>query len=194
MTHVVQLPLRTERLILRGWRDADLEPFAAMNADPEVMRHFRAPLTREQSDGFARRIRDRLQVDGWGLWAVEVVGGPVSVDGPVFVGFVGLARPNFEAHFTPAVEVGWRLSRRAWGFGYAPEAARAALDVAFGTLGLDEVVSMTTVGNAKSRRVMEKLGMRRDPADDFDNPTLPEGHPLRRHVLYRLPREPDMTV
>jgi RimJ/RimL family protein N-acetyltransferase len=175
-----ELPLRTERLILRDWRDSDLETFAALNADREVMRYFRAPLTREESDAFARRIRERLAAEGWGLWAVEVV------DGPPFIGFVGLARQTFEAPFTPAVEVGWRLARAAWGHGYAPEAARRALEVAFGDLGLDEVVSMTTVTNARSRRVMAKLGMTRDPADDFDYPLLPEAHPLRRHVLYRL--------
>lgn len=177
------LPLRTDRLILRDWRDSDLEPFAALNADPEVMRYFRAPLTRQESDAFAGRIRQRLAADGWGLWAVEVV------DGPEFVGFVGLARQTFEAPFTPAIEIGWRLARAAWGHGYATEAARRALEVGFGALGLDEIVSMTTVTNARSRRVMERLGMRRDPADDFDYPLLPEAHPLSRHVLYRLRSE-----
>jgi ribosomal-protein-alanine N-acetyltransferase len=175
--------LRTERLLLRDWVEADLAPFAALNADPEVMRYFRAPLDRGESDAMADRIRQRLRDDGFGLWAVEVVGGAP------FIGFVGLARQTYEAHFTPAVEVGWRLGRESWGHGYAPEAARAALELAFGPLGLDEVVSMTTVTNVSSRRVMEKLGMRRDPADDFEHPALVEGHPLRPHVLYRLPAQ-----
>jgi RimJ/RimL family protein N-acetyltransferase len=153
-----------------------------LNADREVMRHFRGTLTRNQSDAFAERIRGKLHHDGWGLWAVEVVAG----DTVAFIGFVGLARPNFEAHFTPAVEVGWRLRRQSWGRGYAPEAAAAAIDFAFTTLGLPELVSLTTVGNANSRRVMDKLGMTYDPADDFENPTLAQGHPLRPSVVYRL--------
>jgi RimJ/RimL family protein N-acetyltransferase len=188
--------LRTPRLLLRDWRDGDLEPFAALNADPEVMRHFRAPLTRAQSDAFATRIRTHLREDGWGLWAVEVVAGDGGRTDPgdtaggaaPFVGFVGLARQVFEAHFTPAIEIGWRLARASWGRGYACEAARSVVDFAFGTLSLDEIVSMTTAGNAPSRRVMEKLGMTYDPADDFDHPALPPGHPLRRSVLYRLRR------
>lgn len=174
--------LRTERLLLRGWRAGDLEPFAALNADSEVMEHFPATLTRAQSDAMADRVRAHLTEHGWGLWAVEVV------DGPAFVGFVGLARPAFEAHFTPAVEIGWRLARPAWGYGYAPEAGRAVLSYAFAELGLDEVVSFTSVGNANSRRVMEKLGLTHDPADDFDHPNLPADSPLRRHVLYRIRR------
>ena len=175
--------MRTERLILRDWREADLEPFADLNADPEVMRHFRAPLSRSESDGFADRIKTRLAQDGWGLWAAEV-----TATGQ-FIGFIGLAAPRFEAHFTPAVEVGWRLRRDAWGHGFAPEGARAALDFAFDDLALDEVVSITVPDNAKSRRVMHKLGMTYDPADDFENPTMPEGHPLRPNVLYRLTRD-----
>jgi RimJ/RimL family protein N-acetyltransferase len=174
--------LRTARLLLRDWRDADLEPFAALNADPEVMRHFRGTLSREQSDQFAGRIRARLAENGWGLWAVEVLGGPE------FIGFVGLAEQTFEAHFTPAIEIGWRLARAAWGHGYAPEGARAVVDFAFGELGLDEIVSITTVGNANSRRVMTKIGMTHDPADDFEYPLLDEGHPLRPSVVYRLRR------
>jgi len=174
--------LRTERLLLRDWRESDLEPFAALNADPEVMRHFRGTLTREQSDAFAGRIRSHLAEHGWGLWAVEVL------DGPEFIGFVGLVVQTFEAHFTPATEVGWRLARDAWGHGYAPEAARAALDFGFGELGLAEIVSITTAGNDKSRRVMTKIGMTYDPADDFEYPLLDEGHPLRPSVVYRLRR------
>jgi RimJ/RimL family protein N-acetyltransferase len=172
--------LRTERLLLRHWRDDDLDPFAALNADPEVMRYFPALLTREESDAATGRIRAHLESMGWGLWAVEVSG--VAP----FAGFVGLSAPRFEAHFTPAVEVGWRLARAYWGHGYATEAARAAVEFGFGELGLAEIVSFTPVANEPSRRVMRRLGMRHDPADDFDHPLVPAGHPLERHVLYRL--------
>jgi len=175
-----QPELRTARLLLRPWRDEDLEPYARLNADPEVMRHFPAPLTREESDRHAAAIRERAARGEPSLWAVEVPG--VAP----FIGFVGLAVPSFDAPFTPCVEVGWRLAKEHWGQGYATEGARAAIGHAFGVLGLDEVVSFTSVGNAASRRVMEKLGMRRDPSEDFDHPSMPEGHPLRRHVLYRL--------
>jgi RimJ/RimL family protein N-acetyltransferase len=175
--------LRTQRLVLRQWRDDDLDPFAALNADPEVMRHFPALMSREESDALAEQQLDRIAERGWGLWAVEVV------DGAPFVGFVGLAQPRFDAHFTPAVEVGWRLAREHWGSGYATEGARAALAYGFDDLGLDEIVSFTTVANARSRRVMERLGMTRDPADDFDHPLLAEDDPIRPHVLYRLRRD-----
>jgi RimJ/RimL family protein N-acetyltransferase len=172
--------LRTERLVLREWRDADLEPFAALNADPEVMEHLPALLTREQSDEMVGRLHARAAQGRPSLWAVEVPGHAR------FIGFVGLLEPAFEAHFSPCVEVGWRLAKEHWGQGYATEGARAALAWAFGDVGLDEVVSFTVPHNTGSRRVMEKLGMRRDPAEDFDHPHLPSGHPLRRHVLYRL--------
>lgn len=174
--------LRTERLVLRQWREADLDPFAALNADPEVMRHFPARPTREQSDRLAESQRVFIAQRGWGLWAVEVVGGAP------FIGFIGLAEPRFTAHFTPAVEVGWRLARQHWGNGFATEGARAAVAFGFGELGLDEIVSFTTVGNERSRRVMERLGMTHDSADDFEHPLVPSGHPLRPHVLYRLRR------
>lgn len=170
--------LRTPRLVLRQWREEDREPFAALNADPEVMRWFPATLTREQSDALVDQQRTLLAERGWGLWAVEADG--------AFIGFVGLAEPRFDAHFTPAVEIGWRLARVGWGHGYATEAARVAVSFGFDELRLGEIVSFTTVRNHRSRRVMERLGMSRDPADDFDHPLLPEGHPLRRHVLYRL--------
>jgi len=173
--------LRTDRLRLRQWTAEDFAPFAELNTDPEVMRHFPATLSRQQSDALAERERTAIAERGWGLWAVEVV------DGPSFVGFVGLTEQTFPAHFTPAVEVGWRLAGSAWGHGYATEAARAAVAFGFGELGLDEIVSMTVPGNERSRRVMERLGMTRDPADDFDHPRVPAGSPLRRHVLYRLP-------
>jgi RimJ/RimL family protein N-acetyltransferase len=173
--------LRTPRLLLRQWREADLVPFAALNADPDVMRHFPAPLTRGQSDAFASRARAHIDVLGWGLWAVEAEGAP-------FVGFVGLSEARFEAHFTPAVEVGWRLAREHWGNGYATEAARAALAHGFDELGLSEIVSFTTAGNGPSRRVMERVGLTRDPADDFQHPLIAPGDPLRPHVLYRISR------
>lgn len=172
--------LTTERLRLRGWRPPDREPFAALNSDLEVMRHFPAPLDRGRSDALADVADAALRRHGWGLWAVER---RTSGD---FLGMVGLAPVGFEAAFTPAVEVGWRLARSEWGHGYATEAARAAVAFAFGELGLDEVVSFTATGNARSRAVMERLGMTYDPADDFDHPNVSEGHPLRRHVLYRL--------
>ena len=171
--------LRTERLLLRRWRQHDLEPFARLNADPEVMRYFPFTLTREQSDELAARIVHAIEHDGWGLWAVEVLGGPS------FIGFVGLGTPNFDAHFMPAVEVGWRLGLEHWGNGYATEAGRAAVEFAFEHLRLDQIVAMVGTKNIRSQRVAQRLGMTRDPADDFDHPNVPEG-PLRRHVLYRL--------
>jgi ribosomal-protein-alanine N-acetyltransferase len=172
--------LSTARLRLRSWTEADLGPFAALNADPLVMRHMPGVLGAEESAAMAARVRGHFEEHGWGLWAVEVAGGEP------FIGFVGLMHVPFEAHFTPAVEIGWRLAAAHWGHGYATEGARAALRHAFGPLGLREVISMTVQANERSWRVMERLGMTRTPADDFDHPRLPEGHPLRRHVLYRL--------
>lgn len=172
--------LRTERLVLRRWRPADREPFAALNADPEVMEHFPDPLTREQSDALADVIEARFEEQGFGLWALEVAGSGR------FIGFAGLSVPRFEAHFTPAVEIGWRLARSAWGRGYATEAAGRALVHAFEEAGLAEVVSFTTVGNLRSQAVMWRIGMRHDPGGDFDHPAIAEGHPLRRHVLWRI--------
>jgi RimJ/RimL family protein N-acetyltransferase len=172
----------TQRLLLRQWRQADLGPFAALNAEPEVMRYFPAPLTREQSDQFAAHVQATIARQGWGLWAVEVPGTAS------FIGFVGLNPPRFQAHFMPATEVGWRLDRRYWGQGYATEAAAASLTFGFDRLGRDEVVSFTAAVNDQSRRVMQRLGMSHDPADDFDHPAVPDG-PLRRHVLYRMSRE-----
>jgi RimJ/RimL family protein N-acetyltransferase len=171
--------LRTQRLVLRLWVPEDLEPFAAFGADPETMRYFPSTHTRDRSDAVARHFADALDERGWGFWAVEVLGGAP------FIGFVGLGEPEFEAHFTPAVEVGWRLGRQHWGKGYATEAAQAAVEFGFRELELDEIVAMTVPANTRSRRVMEKLGMTHDPTDDFDHPRVPEGD-LRRHVLYRL--------
>ena len=173
------MELSTERLILRHWRLDDRAPFARLNADPAVMEHFVSPLTGQESDGFADHIEAQFEKRGYGLWAVEVKG-----EAP-FIGFVGLAYQDF----AQAVEVGWRLDNEHWGHGYATEAARAAVADGFERLGVDEIVSYTVPANARSRAVMERLGMTRDPADDFDHPRVPEGHPLRRHVLYRLSRE-----
>ncbi|WP_394841951.1 GNAT family N-acetyltransferase [Pendulispora brunnea] len=170
----------TPRLRLRRLRESDLEPFSAMNADPRVVEYLSTALSRTDSDALVARIGQHWDEHGFGLWAIEVPG-----EAP-FIGFTGLARPRFHAHFTPCVEIGWRLAAEHWGRGYATEAARAALRVGFEVLGLPEIVSFTAVGNARSRRVMEKLGMRHEPRDDFDHPSLPEGHRLRRHVLYRL--------
>ncbi len=172
--------LRTERLLLRRWRPSDRDPFAALNADPVVMEHFPAPLTRYQSDALVDRIEAAFAEHGWGLWAAEV---PGVAD---CIGFIGLSIPRFEAPFTPCVEVGWRLAKEHWGQGYAPEGARAALQLGFDHIGLDEVLSFTTVANAKSRRVMEKIGMTHDPMDDFDHPNVPVDSPVHRHVLYRI--------
>lgn len=175
--------IRTERLLLRPWREEDFAPFAELNADARVMEHFPRVLTREESDAFLEYIRAHWKEHGFGLWALELPG-----EVP-FIGFVGLAVPRFTAHFTPCVEVGWRLSFSHWRRGYATEGARAAVRVGFSVLGLDEIVAFTVPGNKASRRVMEKLGMTHSPEEDFDYPSLPEGHPLRRHVLYRLKRE-----
>jgi RimJ/RimL family protein N-acetyltransferase len=174
--------LSTPRLVLRRWRDADLAPFHAINCDPSVMRHLPKPLDRFESDALVERIRDHFAAHGFGLWAVEV---PGQVD---FIGFVGLSIPRFDAHFTPCVEIGWRLDCRYWGQGFATEAATRALDFAFSSLGLHEVVSFTVPANHRSRRVMERIGMSRSEADDFEHPLLPQGHPLRKHVLYRCQR------
>jgi RimJ/RimL family protein N-acetyltransferase len=169
--------VKTERLILRHWRDEDLEAFARINANPLVMEHFPKLMTREESDAAAARIRAHFDEHGFGLWAVEREGS--------FIGYVGLMIPSFEAHFTPCVEVGWRLAHESWGHGYAIEAARAACRHGFGELGLAEIVSFTVPENLRSRRVMEKLGMSRNPDEDFNHPRL-SGHRLERHVLYRL--------
>lgn len=175
--------LRTPRLLLREWLEADLAPFAALNADPAVVAWLSGPLSREESDAFVGRMRVRWAEDGFGLWAVERHG-----DGAL-LGFCGLAVPAWAPEPTP--EIGWRLAGHAWGHGYATEAAREAVRFAFEDAALEELVSYTTVTNARSRRVMEKLGMvRGDPAAPYDflHARLPEGHPLRPHVTYRLAR------
>ena len=165
------------RVTLRQWNDSDLEPFAIMNADPEVMRFFPKPLTREESAFTLARLRARIDERGWGLWAVDVDG--------EFAGFTGLARPAFTAHFTPCVEIGWRLRREFWGKGIAYTAAQQAIIYAVSQLKLTELVSFTASINMPSRRLMERLGFSHNPDEDFDHPEITEGHPLRHHVLYR---------
>ena len=172
--------LVTQRLRLRGWRESDLPAFAALNADPRVMEHFPKLLARAESDERAAKIIEHFARHDFGLWAVEVTG---VAD---FIGFVGLNVPAFDAHFTPCVEIGWRLAYDHWHKGYATEGARAAVAFAFNDLQLNEIVSFTVPANRRSRTVMERLGMTHSPDDDFEHPVLPEGHPLRRHVLYRL--------
>lgn len=172
--------IETPRLILRRWREAERAPFAAMNANPRVMEFMIAPLSRVESDALVDRIEAHFDQHGYGLWAIE------RRDLGAFIGFVGLCVVPFETHFTPAIEIGWRIAADHWGHGFATEAAIAARDYAFGPLGLSEIVSFTAPINVRSRRVMEKIGMTRESADDFDHPRVPEGHPLRRHVLYRL--------
>jgi RimJ/RimL family protein N-acetyltransferase len=173
------MTLATERLILRAWREEDREPFARMNRDPAVMEFFPALLTPAESDALVDRATAHFAVHGFGPWAAEL-GGTGE-----FIGFIGLSIPRFEAHFTPCVEIGWRLAAAHWGTGLATEGAHAVVDHAFGNLGLKELVSFTSESNVRSRRVMEKIGMTHDAADDFDHPALPAGHSLRRNVLYR---------
>jgi RimJ/RimL family protein N-acetyltransferase len=172
--------LSSSRIRLRRWRDEDRAPFAALNCDARVMQFFPGLLSRQQSDAMIDRIEAHFGEHEFGLWPIEVP------DVAAFIGFAGLSVKRFAARFTPCVEVGWRLAFAYWGHGYATEAARLALAHGFGRLGLSEVVSYTSTTNRRSRAVLERLGMRRDAADDFDRPELPEDHPLRRHVLYRL--------
>lgn len=175
----MSLELRTGRLLLRRWAPADRAPFADLNADAEVMRYFPGVLSRAESEALVDRIEAHFAARGFGLWAVEAPG--VAP----FLGFVGLSVPRFEAPFLPGVEIGWRLARAHWGHGYATEAARAVLAFGFEVLHLPEIVSFTVPENTRSRAVMERLGMTHDPRDDFPHPSLPPGHPLRPHVLYR---------
>ncbi|MGW7333246.1 GNAT family N-acetyltransferase [Streptomyces sp. NPDC054840] len=172
--------LPTDRLVLRLWRDSDLDPWAAMNADPEVRQHLGDPLTREQSEASMVRFRAAFDRRGYGWWAVEV-----RATGE-FIGFAGMDHVDDGMPFT-GVEIGWRLARAAWGLGYATEAARAVLAHGFDTLGLPEILAVTTAGNLRSQAVMRRIGMTRNPADDFDDPDAPEG-PLRPNVLFRLAR------
>jgi RimJ/RimL family protein N-acetyltransferase len=173
---------QTDRLILRRWRDADREPFAAQNADPEVMRYFASVLDRAASDAMVDRILAHWEQRGWGPWAAEL-----RATGE-FIGFMGLLVPRFPLPGNPGVEVGWRLGRAHWGHGYATEGARAALDLGFGALGLQEIVAVTALGNRRSLAVMQRLGLR-DAGIEFDHPGVPEGSAVRRHCLYRIERE-----
>jgi RimJ/RimL family protein N-acetyltransferase len=170
----------TDRLVLRQWREEDKAPFAAMNADPEVMTYFPAPLGREESDLIVDRNRRRIAGRGWGLFAVD------TKETGAFIGLVGLARPSFAAPFTPAVEIGWRLARPFWGRGFATEAATAVVAMAFGPLGLRKLVSFAPPANLRSQRVMLRIGMVRVPDGDFLHPGLAADHPLALHALYRL--------
>lgn len=180
--------LATERLVMRRWRKDDREAFAALNADARVMEHFPGRLSSIQSRDLLRRIEAHFDLHGFGLWALE------RRDVAGAIGFTGLSVPDFEAAFTPCVEIGWRLAFEHWGRGYASEAARAAVDFAFGELGLPELVSFTVPANARSLAVMHRLGMRLDDPRGFEHPALPRGHALRRHLLYRLVRpDPDTS-
>ena len=170
--------LTTERLILRQWRDSDREPFARLNADPVVRQFFPGCLSRDESDAAVSRIQKGIEARGWGFWAVEVKGGAP------FIGFVGLSMPGFR----PGVEIGWRLAKEHWGHGYASEAAIASLRFGFEQLTLEEIVAFTVPLNERSIGVMKRIGMSRDSAHDFDHPRVEPGHPLRRHVLYRIKR------
>ena len=169
--------IETPRLILRPWRDSDFAPFAELCADPVVMRFLRGPLTREQSDAYVRRVQQHWADHGFGKWVVEAPG--VAS----FIGAIGLSNVQYEASFTPAVEIAWRLQQRFWGQGYATEAARAAMQDGYTRVGLREIVAVTALGNIPSQRVMERLGMTR--TIEYDHPLLAEDSPLRRHILYR---------
>jgi RimJ/RimL family protein N-acetyltransferase len=172
--------LITSRLILRQWRDADLATFHALNSDRRVMEYFPGMLDRRGSDELASRIRTRLESEQFGLWAVEIP------DVAAFAGFIGLSVPSFDAHFTPCVEVGWRLANAHWGKGYASEGAGRVLEYAFNTIGLNEIVSFTSQLNERSIAVMRRIGMQYDRCGDFEHPRIAHGHRLRRHVLYRI--------
>jgi len=174
------LSLSTPRLLLRRWRAEDREPFYRINSDPRVMEYFPACLTQAESDAGIDRMEAHFERHGFGLWAAEFL--PTGD----LAGFIGLSTPRFTAHFTPCVEIGWRLDARLWGQGLATEGAREALRCGFEEVRLSEIVSFTVPGKTRSIRVMERLGMRRDPAGDFDHPSIAGGHPLQHHVLYRL--------
>ncbi len=172
--------LKTERLILRQWQPEDLEPYAQLNADPRVREFFPSVLTREESKSQIELLSKELEERGWGLWAVAVQGRPECI------GFIGIQPVPFQTAFTPAVEVGWRLTFEQWGKGYATEGARAALQFGFEQLQLPFIVAFTPVNHLRSRNVMKRLGMYHDSQYDFDHPNVPDGNPLKRHVLYRI--------
>lgn len=175
--------IQTERLILRQWSEEDLEPFAALNADTRVMEYFPCVLSRQESDQMMKRMQAKIEERGWGWWAVSLIADEK------FIGFIGMNdvdQLSFPVHFAPTVEVGWRLDYPFWGKGFATEGAKACLKYGFETLNLEEIVAFTAVQNMRSRAVMERIGMHHNSQDDFDHPKIPEGHKLRRHVLYRL--------
>lgn len=174
------LELESPRLLMRQWRDADLSEFAAMGADPQVMRYFPALLSREESSAFIGRIREHFAQHGFGLWALE------HKDSGALIGLTGLLQVGFAVPFTPAVEIGWRLARPHWGMGYASEAATTALRAGFEQLGLQQIISFTADSNLPSQKVMQAIGMQHDPYGDFLHPRLADGHPLKPHVLYRI--------
>lgn len=178
-----KMTINTKRLILRPWTEDDLEPFAKLNADARVREYFPGLLTRQESDASLKSMAEHIERYGWGFWATSLA------ESGEFIGFIGLEDVHFSASFNasaPAVEIGWRLAFNHWGKGYATEGALAALKYGYEILNLEEIVSFTAVPNQRSRRVMEKIGMHHRPEEDFDHPKLAEGHPLRRHVLYRL--------
>jgi RimJ/RimL family protein N-acetyltransferase len=179
--------IQTPRLRLRPMTDADMDPFLAMAADPDVMRYVSPiPISRSMAEALATRARRLLDAKGYGYWTIDVTGGAS------FAGVILLQDVEFTAAFTPAIEVGWLLPREHWGKGYATEGGRFALDYALAVLKLDEVVALTAEGNLPSQRVMQRIGMTHDPADDFDHPhTL--GTRLQRCVLYRAKRDPNQT-
>lgn len=174
--------LSTERLILRRWKADDLEPFAQICADPSVMEFYPKPLTFQEARAAVERIEAQFEADDFGLWALEV-----QKTGE-FIGYVGLSRPSFHTHFTPCVEIGWRLARKHWGSGLATEAAREALQDGFERIHLKEIVSFTALINKRSIKLMERIGMIRNPEDDFLHPSLADGDRLKPHVLFRLSR------
>lgn len=176
----------TERLILRSWKASDLEKFAEMNADPDVMKYFLSVKTFSETEAEYNRIIAHEEKYGFTFQAAELR------DNSEFIGFIGLKNVTFDVPFVPAVEVGWRLAKKYWRQGYATEGALASLQYGFNELGLDEIVSFTTVQNTPSMGVMEKIGMIHDPKDDFDHPLVPKGHRYERHVLYRI--KPDFIL
>lgn len=180
MTMNTENTVTTERLLLRQWREEDLAPFARLNADPRVMEYFPKLQTREESDESVKRVAEHIQQYGWGFWAASLL------ETGEFIGFIGLQPVPFQAAFTPAVEIGWRLAFEHWGKGYATEGAKAALQYGFEKLHLQDIVSFTATGNMRSRAVMERIGMHHESNNDFDHPKLLAGHPLRRHVFYRI--------
>lgn len=183
MTNSTTTQLTTERLILRRWQESDFEPFCQLNADPVVMEYFLNVLTPDQTREMIDRMESRFDQEGIGYWAVELA------DTKQFIGCVGLGRPNWQAHFTPCVEIGWRLARPFWGKGYAPEAARATLRDGFERMNFDEIVSITATINSNSIKVMEKIGMKTKPDENFNHPVIEDGHRLQLHVLYRLTKD-----